>query len=180
MGTYVALLRAVNLGPRNRVQMPALRQLCDDLGYSDVVTYIQSGNVVLRSPARSAAAIERAMAAAIEKELGLAITVIVRSKADLAKVVAGNPFPKAEPNRLHVAFLDAKPAVARVRALEAFDAGADEVSVRGREAYLHTPKGYGVSKLSAAFIEKQLQVVATARNWNSVTKLLDLASGASS
>jgi uncharacterized protein (DUF1697 family) len=177
VSTYVALLRAVNVGSRNRVQMAALRALCDDLGYSDVVTYIQSGNVVLRSPVRSAAAVERALTRAIQKELGLAITVIARSKDDVAKVVSNNPFPKAEPNRLHVAFLDAKPAATRVRALETFDAGRDEVEVRGREAYLHTPQGYGVSKLSGAFVETQLRVVATARNWNTVVKLLDLASG---
>jgi uncharacterized protein (DUF1697 family) len=178
MGTYVALLRAINLGARNRVPMSELRRLCGDLGYADVVTYIQSGNVVLRSPARSAAAVERALTTAIEKELGLSIAVIVRTGAELAKVVAGNPFPKAEPNRLHVAFLDAKPAAAHARALEAFDSGgADEVKVRDREAYMHTPKGYGVSKLSGAIVESRLQVVATARNWNTVTKLLDLASG---
>jgi len=178
MGTYVALLRGVNVGGNQRVPMAALRQLCDDLGYADVVTYIQSGNVVFRSPARRAAAVERAMTVAIEKDLGLKVSVIVRTQAELATVAAGNPFGNAEPNRLHVAFLDTKPAAARVRALEAFDAGADEVKVRGREAYLHTPKGYGNSKLSGPFIEKQLQVAATARNWNTVTKLLEMARAA--
>ena len=176
MGTYVALLRAVNVGGRNRVPMPTLRALCDDLGYSDVVTYIQSGNVVLNSPARSAAAVERALTAAIEQEFGLTIAVIVRTKAELDKISRSSPFPKAPPNRVHGACLDAKPAAPRVRALESYDAGSDEVKVRGREAYLHTPGGYGNSKLSGMFIEKQLQVAATARNWNTVTKLLDLAS----
>jgi uncharacterized protein (DUF1697 family) len=176
MGTYVALLRGINVGGHNRVSMPALRELCDDLGYADVVTYIQSGNVALRSPARSAAAVERALTAAIEKELGLTIAVIVRTEPELEKVSRGNPFPKAAPNRLHVAFLAAEPAAARVRALEAYDTGPDEVKVRGREAYLHTPGGYGNSRLSGMFIENQLQVAATARNWNTVTKLLELAS----
>ena len=177
MGTYVALLRGINVGGNKRVAMADLRRLCADLGYADVVTYIQSGNIVLRSPARSAAAVERALTAAIKKDLGMTVAVIVRTKSELEKVVSGNPFRKAEPNRLHVAFLDAKPAAAAVRALEGFDARGDEVKVRGREAYLHTPKGYGNSKLSGMFIEKQLGVAATARNWNTVTKLLDLASG---
>jgi uncharacterized protein (DUF1697 family) len=175
MGTYVALLRGINVGGHNRVPMPALRELCDDLGYTDVVTYIQSGNVVLRSPARSAAAVEQALTSAIAKELGLTIAVIVRTKAELERISDGSPFVKAAPNRLHVAFLDEKPAAARVRALEAYDAGPDEVKVRGREAYVHTPGGYGTTKLSGSFIEKQLQVAATARNWNTVTKLLELA-----
>ena len=175
MGSYIALLRGINVGGNKRVPMDALRRLCEELGYTDVVTYIQSGNVVLRSGARSAAAVERAMSAAIQKELGLDVAVIVRTKSELAAVAAKSPFPKAEPNRVHVAFLDKKPTAARSRALEAYDAGVDSVKVRGREAYLHTPRGYGTSKLSGPFIEKQLQVVATARNWNTVTKLLELA-----
>ncbi len=177
MPAYVALLRGVNVGAHNRMKMPALTSLCRELGYTDVVTYIQSGNVVCGSPARRAAAVERAMVTGIEKEFGLKITVLVRTKDELARVARGNPFPKAEPNRLHVAFLDATPATARVRALEAFDTAPDEVRVRGREAYLHTPRGYGNSKLSGSFIEKELQVAATARNWNTVEKLLALASG---
>ena len=177
MPAYVALLRGVNVGAHNRIKMPALTSLCRELGYTDVVTYIQSGNVVFGSTARRAAAVERAMVTGIEREFGLKITVLVRTKDELARVARGNPFPKAEPNRLHVAFLDAKPATARVRVLEAFDAAPDEVRVRGREAYLHTPGGYGNSKLSGAFIEKELQVAATARNWNTVAKLLALASG---
>ena len=177
MPAYVALLRGVNVGAHNRMKMPALTSLCRELGYADVVTYIQSGNVVFRSTARRAAAVERAMVTGIETEFGLKITVLVRTKDELARVVRGNPFPEAEPNRLHVAFLDAKPVTARVRVLEAFDAAPDEVRVRGREAYLHTPGGYGNSKLSGPFIEKELQVAATARNWNTVEKLLVLASG---
>jgi uncharacterized protein (DUF1697 family) len=175
MARFVAMLRGVNVGGRNPVKMPALQSLCAELGYTDVVTYIQSGNVVFGSTARSAAAVERAMATRIEQELGLKVAVLVRTKAELARVTRGSPFPKAEPNRLHVAFLDAKPTAARVRALEAFDAAPDEVKVRGREAYLHTPRGFGTSKLGGPFIEKQLQVVATARNWNTVNKLLELA-----
>jgi uncharacterized protein (DUF1697 family) len=177
MVTYAALLRGVNVGGHNPVPMPALKRLCGDLGYDDVVTYIQSGNVVFRSPARSAAAVERALATAIEEALGLTITVLVRTTGELGTILRSNPFPKAEPHRLHVAFLSAKPTAARARALEAFDAGRDEVKVRGREAYLHTPQGYGNSKLSGGFVEKQLEVAATARNWNTVTKLLALAGG---
>src|SRR4051794_25923631 len=177
MPAYVALLRGVNVGAHNRMKMPALKSLCRELGYTDVVTYIQSGNVVFGSTARRAAVVEGAMETGIEKEFGLKITVLVRTKDELARVARGNPFPKAEPNRLHVAFLDAKPAPARVHVLEAFDAAPDEVRVRGREAYLHTPGGYRNSKLSGAFIEKELQVAATARNWNTVEKLLALASG---
>src|SRR4029077_151852 len=148
MPAYVALLRGVNVGGHNRVKMPALQSLCRELGYTDVVTYIQSGNVVFGSSARGAATVERTMVSGIEKEFGFKITVLVRTKDDLARVARGNPFPKAEPSRLHVAFLDAKPTAARGRALEAFDGAPDEVRVRGREAYLHTSRGYGNSKLS--------------------------------
>src|SRR5262249_47690889 len=149
------------------------------LGYTDVVTYIQSGNVVFRSGARSAAAVERAMVASIEGELGLQVAVLVRTRDELERVARSNPFPRAEANRLHVAFLATKPSAARVRALEAVDVAPDEVRVRGREAYLHTPGGYGVSKLGGAFIEQQLQIAATARNWNTVEKLVELLALAS-
>jgi uncharacterized protein (DUF1697 family) len=177
MTTYVAMLRGVNVGPHNRIKMPALAQLFTDLGHSGVVTYIQSGNVVFTSGSKSSTALARAIEARIARELGCDVAVLLRTKDELAKVMRANPFlrEQADPARLHVTFLAEKPDAARVRAVREFDAGADELVVRGRDVYLHCPKGYGTTKLNNGFFEKRLHAVATTRNWNSVGKLLDLA-----
>jgi uncharacterized protein (DUF1697 family) len=177
MTTYVALLRGINLGARNKVSMPDLRALFADLGAEDVETYVQSGNVVFRSavsPAKLAAAIEKG----IRRDLGLDVTVLVRTQRELAKLVAANPFADRtkELTKLHVTFLADKPDSTRVRKLDPTLAEPDEFHVIGQEVYLHCPNGYGRSKLSNAYFEKQLDVRATTRNWRTVTKLAELAS----
>src|SRR5215210_6222258 len=175
-GTYVALLRGINLGSRNKVAMADLRELFAAVGAEDVTTYVQSGNVVCKS--RDGAA---ELAAAVEKEigrrLGLDVTVLVRTKAEVAKVLRGNPFLKAgeEPATLHVTFLAEMPPRARVGKLDPERGGGDRFRVVGRDVYLHCPNGYGRSKLTNAYFEKELGVGATTRNWKTVTKLAELA-----
>ncbi len=166
--TYVALLRGVNLGARNKVSMADLRALFADLGHEDVATYVQ-----ITDAAKLAGEIERR----IDRDLGLTITVLLRTKAQLAKVALGNPFAgsESEPTKLHVTFLADAPGRARVRELEAAQIGPDEFRVVGKEIYLHTPQGYGRTKFSGGYFEKQLGVAATTRNWRTVTKLVELA-----
>jgi uncharacterized protein (DUF1697 family) len=179
MPMYAAMLRGINLGSRNKVAMPALRTMLEDgLGYDDVVTYIQSGNVVFKTGDK-AAAVEKAVRYAIAKEFGLDIAVFVRTKAQLKKAVDANPFLKAgkDADKLHVMFLDAKPAAAKVKAVTDKEWAGDEIAVVGTEAFLHCPNGYGRSKLGNAFVEKQLGVAATTRNWRTMKKLLELTGG---
>jgi uncharacterized protein (DUF1697 family) len=179
MTTYVALLRGVNLGARNKVSMADLRRLFESLGAEDVQTYVQSGNVVFNSPVRGVAKLTGAIEQRISRELGLEINVMLRTREQLAKIVAGNPFAagQTEGTKLHVTFLTDAPERARVRTLQSVTFEPDEFHVHGREVYLHTPNGYGKSKLSNAYFEKQLDVAATTRNWNTVTKLAELAGG---
>jgi uncharacterized protein (DUF1697 family) len=172
VATYAALLRAVNLGSRNRVAMADLRALVEGLGGKDVRTYVQSGNVVFRH-ASGAARLEAALERAIERELGLEISVVVRSAAQLAKIVRGKPFDAAG---LYVSFLAAAPKRAAVRDLVEADHGPDRIAIKGKEAYLHLPGGYGRSRLNNAFLERKLGVRATLRNWRTVTALAELAS----
>ena len=174
MTTYIALLRGVNLGARNKVSMADLRTMIESLGAEDVQTYVQSGNVVFKSRVRSAATLAGDIERRISRELGLEIRVVLRTDKQLAKIVAGNPFAatQSEGTKLHVTFLAEAPKASLTRALE-----PDEFQIKGREVYLHTPKGYGRSKLSNAYFEKQLGVAGTTRNWNTVTKLAELASG---
>lgn len=176
--TYVALLRGINVGSHNKISMAALRELVEAAGGKDVETYVQSGNVVLRS-ARSASELGPELECRIERELGLTVAVVVRTKAELARVAAGNPFAADEPDpkKLHVAFLAEKPARARVRDVEAADLGPERVHVAGKDVYLHYPNGYGRSKLSNAFLERRLGVASTTRNWRTVTKLAELCAG---
>ena len=173
---YIAMLRGINLGSRKRVAMADLRGLFEELGAKDVRTYLQSGNVVFRSGKREGE-LGRAVEKAIRTSLGLDVTVVLRTKAQLAKVVAKNPFVRSgtETTALHVTFLAEKPSAGRVRALADPSKGADRFEVAGREVYLECPSGYGKSKLQNAFFEKKLGVAATTRNWRTVTSLAELA-----
>jgi uncharacterized protein (DUF1697 family) len=171
--TYVALLRGINLGSRNRVSMPDLRALVESLGAEDVVTYVQSGNVVFKST-DGADKLSRGIQRRIRRDLGLSVTVLLRTPRQLAKLQAGNPFG-GEPTKLHVTFLAEKPNRARVSRLDPKWAAPDEFRVAGQEVYLRCPNGYGRSKLTNAYFEEQLGVAATTRNWKTVTKLAELA-----
>ncbi|HVD10712.1 MAG TPA: DUF1697 domain-containing protein [Gaiellaceae bacterium] len=174
---YVALLRGINLGGHNKVSMPDLRALFASLGAEDVETYVQSGNVIFKS-AEGAGKLTEAIEKSIRRDFGLSVTVLLRTRPQLAKVHAGNPFAKSrkESTRLHVTFLAEKPDAARVRELDPERAKPDEFKVVGQEIYLHCPNGYGRSKLTNAYFEKQLGVAATTRNWKTVTKLAELVS----
>jgi len=173
--SYAALLRGVNLGSHNKVSMADLRELFEALGHEDVATYVQSGNVVFKAR-DDAAGVTSAIERRIACDLGLDVAVILRNKTQLARIAAANPFARKEPEptRLQVTFLADTPARAAVRELHAGDFAPDALHVKGKEVYLHTPQGYGRTKLNGAFFEKRLGVVATTRNWRTVTKLAEL------
>lgn len=177
MPTYVAILRSVNVGSHNRIKMPALEACFESLGYTGVVTYIQSGNVVFKGRSKNETALAAAIHDRIARDLGCDVGVLLRSHDELVEVARANPFLKsgADASKVHVTFLAEQPAPALVRDVEAFDAGTDRIRVRGRDAYLHCAGGYGNTKLNGAFVEKRLKTVATTRNWNTVTKLVELS-----
>jgi uncharacterized protein (DUF1697 family) len=177
MARHVALLRGVNLGPRNRIAMAELRAALEAVGFGDVSTYVQSGNVVLSSGAKPNA-VARAVESAIAARFGLEIAVVVRTRAELAAVVQNDPFGDAvdEPKRFQVTFLDAPLSPDAVSKVEASAAGAERVVVAKREVYAWHPAGVGRSKLATLLAGRSLGVTATARNWTTVTTLLELAS----
>ena len=176
MPRQIALLRGINLGARNRVSMPELRELLSGLGHEDVKTLLQSGNVVLTSD-ETGEALEQALEAAIAEELGVESRVVVRTARELAGVVKRDPFAGVadDPKRYQVSFLSAKPEAAVVRELEAADVAPEQAVVSGREIYAWHPEGIQRSPLAKLLTDKQLGVTATARNWSTVTKLLELA-----
>lgn len=179
MTTYVALLRAINVGGRNKIKMDDLRAVFAGMGHTEVTTYIQSGNVVFTNPSKSAVKLASAIESAITDELGLDVTVVVRSRSELAAAIERNPFAGAvaDPSKLHVGFLSAAPAAKAVRSIDLPGAAGEELRVLGREMYLHYPNGMGRTKLTNVFLERRLDVRMTVRNWNTVNKLLDLAGG---
>jgi uncharacterized protein (DUF1697 family) len=156
--------------------MPKLRSALEGAGFEDVATYVQSGNVVLTS-GDSAAKVARAVERLIKKEFGLEIPVVVRTRAQVAAVVKRNPLGRVakNPKRYQVSFLDKKPSAALLRKLEEVAAPGERVVASGREIYAWHPEGVARSKLWAALAGKGLGVTATARNWTTVTKLLELA-----
>ena len=179
MAVFVAMLRGINVSGKNKIKMAELQALVEGLGHADVITYIQSGNVVFTSAAKNAMGLAPAIEQRIKRDFDLDVGVVVRTKAELGKVLAGNPFVRAgaDLSKLHVTFLANKPDAALVRALRDHSSPPDEFEVVGREVFLHCPGGYGNTKLNNAFWERKLKVAATTRNWNTVTKLFDLAGG---
>jgi uncharacterized protein (DUF1697 family) len=177
VNTYVAMLRGINVSGHNRIKMKDLEAMFVALGHSDVITYIQSGNVRFRSPADRSAEVATGIEHGIERDFGIAIGVLIRSKDELGKVVADNPFASqgASPDKLHVTFLADPPDQDLLRSLDGKKAEPDEFHVIGREIYLHCPQGYGRTKLNNSFWERRLRAEATTRNWNTVTKLWQLA-----
>ena len=176
MARLIVLLRGINIGSRNRISMPELREALEDAGYDDVRTYLQSGNVVLTSTA-SAKKVARKCERLIADRFGLEIAVVARTRSELAKVVDRNPLEEggqgseALPGELPG---DETRLQGRPRA-RGGGSGQEEVVSIGREIYAWHPAGVARSKLWARLAGKNLGVTATARNWTTVTKLLELA-----
>jgi uncharacterized protein (DUF1697 family) len=175
--SYAALLRGINVSGHNKLPMADLRALLETLGHEEVVTYIQSGNVVFVSSA-SETKVAGGIARAIKDEFGFDVPVIVRTRAQLQKVVAGNPYLQdgADPSKLHVTFLAEKPTAAAVGKLDPDRSPPSEFRVKGREIFMFLPEGMGRTKLTIDYFETRLGTSATARNWNTVNKLLELMS----
>jgi uncharacterized protein (DUF1697 family) len=173
----VALLRGVNVGGV-KVPMGEVRKSLESAGYG-ARTYLQSGNVIVTPPAGGRNRLSAIIEDLILDELGLKVRVIVRTRDELAKVVAANPFDEAavNPTMLHAVFLEAKPAADRVARLDPSRSPSDRFHVSGREIYVHYPGGSGRSKFNLGYIEKQLGITGTARNWNTITKLLSMLEG---
>ncbi len=184
--THVALLRGINLAGKNKVAMADLRTLVGGLGHTDVSTYIQSGNVLFTAPeGTDSAAAARGMSEAIATETGVKAPVVVVTRDELAEILAANPFPdEPDPRRVHAVVLSEPPAPDLVAKLDAAVAQSDgkgrrdAVTVIGRTLYLHVPDGYGTSDLAAAVLRivssPKAGVTGTARNWATMTKLLQL------
>jgi uncharacterized protein (DUF1697 family) len=179
MTSYVALLRAINVGGRNPVPMASLRAMCAELGLHDARTLLQSGNLVFRTEvprARLVALFE----AGIASRFGADVRTIVRSGEEWHAMIAANPFPQEasnDPSHLLVMCCTGAPGAEALASLRAWITGREVVRAVGADLFITYPDGIGDSKLTTAVIERRLAVSGTARNWNTVTKLAALAAG---
>jgi uncharacterized protein (DUF1697 family) len=163
MTSYVALLRAINVGGTGKLEMAELRRLCESCGFTNVATYIQSGNVVFQSK-RSEPSVVKLLEQTLAERMGRPVGVLVRSAEELGTVIEHNPFPDVPPNKLIVLFLG-KPAPRG--ALDGIEApGGEQLAAHGREIFIYYPEGQGKSRLELPFHR-----AGTGRNFNTVRKL---------
>ena len=174
MTTYAAFLRGINVGGNKSVPMAKLRQLAEDLGYSNVATYINSGNLVF-SATRKPAALEKELSKSIQTTFGFDVDVCVRSLAHLKKILAANPYPDGDLSKVTVAFLSATPPAGVEDRLAAQAAEHEPFTVAGTEVYVHYGEGLGKSALAEKFA-KLVGVSATVRNVRTIEKVIALAS----
>lgn len=172
MKTYISLLRGINVGGHKKIKMADLRALYEALGFVDVESYIQSGNVVFR--AREATPrIQRMIEEGIRRKYGFDVDVMVRTASDFNKVIAENPWPKeaaADSSKVHVMFLST------VAPFQTMKEGADVAKAAGHEIFFHCPNGLGRSKLPNLVLKKLGAISGTMRNWRTIMKLMDMAS----
>jgi uncharacterized protein (DUF1697 family) len=173
--TYIALLRGINVGGKV-LKMKDLKDAVAKLDFEDVQTYLQSGNMVFRVPKAGNDALARRISAAIREHNAMDVTAMVRDACEWDSIVAGNPYRQAHefPKTVHTFILDEKPDAGRIEALKAKEAGREEWQIVDGTLYLHTPDGFGKSVLGNV-IERVLKVPMTARNWNTVLALQELA-----
>ena len=177
MPIVISMLRGVNVLGRNKIKMDALRALYESLGLRDPQTHIQSGNVIFRTEVPDLVRLARRIENAIERRFGFRPYVIVRTASELRGVIARNPFATRRglnPSKLLVSFLASDPGPeARDKVLR-IQPDPEELRIDGRELYIYFPHGMGQSKLPPV-LDRTLKTPATARNWNSVTRLLEMA-----
>ena len=176
LDTYIALLRGINVGGKNKLPMQALIGICAEAGCIAVQTYIQSGNVIFQAHSESAEEISLKIAALMTERFGYRAPVVLRTAKQLEEAIRGNPFLEQNlpPETLHVMFLADLPSAEQVASLDPARSAPDAFAVRGSEIYLHLPNGVKDTKLTNAYFDAKLATVSTSRNWKTVTTLLQL------
>jgi uncharacterized protein (DUF1697 family) len=172
----VALLRGINIGPNKRIAMPALRSIVESLGHRDVETYLQSGNVVFTPKGRAGRDLGRSLSAAVAEATGHDVPVVIRTGAELARVVSRNPYAVDDPTKVVVCFLAEKASLGDLSLGDLAAYLPDELTLIGKEIYVSVPNGQGRSKLMEALTKRPMPTTLTVRNWRTVAALADLAS----
>ncbi len=172
MNKHLALLRGINVSGKNKILMKDLKSLCESLGWVNVQTYIQSGNIVFESPAGAEPA--KGLSEEIRKTYGFEVPVVIRNLDEMRKIMAVEAFPGMDPAFQHVTLLECQPEQVLADAIPAEKFLPDSFLMHGKEIYLYCPGGYGNTKLNNTFFEKKLKTVATTRNRKTMRELLKL------
>jgi uncharacterized protein (DUF1697 family) len=178
--TYIAILRGINVSGQNIIKMEVLRRMMEGLGFQEVSTYIQSGNVVFRKENASTTEVLEEITEKMQEEFGFHVPVIVLEAEALDRIIAGNPFamdPALDKGQMHVTFLASAPPAFDREAIEAKKQDSERIAFSEHAVYLYCPNGYGRTKLSNDFLEKKMKVTATTRNWRTVCILMEKARG---
>ena len=178
MTTYISILRGINIAGKNKVVMADLKTLYESLGFEDVATYIQSGNVVFKGPAANPSRLAKSLEDVFAGHFNFPIRVLVLTEDELRKVINANPYaqdPGKDAAFFHVTFLGAVPSNSSIEKAQSIEAEEDDIQFIGQAAYLYCPNGCGRSKLTNNVLEAKLKVPATTRNWRTVNKLFELA-----
>jgi len=178
MATYISILRGINVSGHKMIKMDALRQMYSGMGFKNVQTYIQSGNVIFQNKTTGTQKLENKISEKIIEHFSFEVPVIVKEFDELKEIVKGNPFindNSKDTAHLHVTFLSAQPEKNNIEKIITGEYNADELSISDKAIYLCCPKGYGNSKLTNAFFESKLKVMATTRNWKTTKELLSMA-----
>ncbi|MCD6017144.1 MAG: hypothetical protein K0S53_265 [Bacteroidetes bacterium] len=178
MKTYIAILRGINVSGHKPVKMEALRNLCEELGLKNTKTYIQSGNIVFQSKNTKLSDLESTLSKKIEATFGFDVPVMVKKAEEIQYILKNNPFltkRKEDITKLHVTFLNQEPDKTSIDTIKEGQYASDEFMIKDKAIYLFCPNGYGNTKLSNTFFENKLKVMATTRNWKTITELVNIS-----
>ena len=178
MTTYISILRGINVSGQKLIKMDALRKCYENLGFCNVTTYVQSGNVVFSDNKAKPDELAQTITRQIEKDFGFNVPIIVLTIDNLKQIIDSNPFFKDSDKDnafLHVTFLSSKPQKADFNSIEEKKLSGEEISFSDNAVYMYCPNGYGKTKLTNSFLEKKLKVGATTRNWRTTNELLRIA-----
>ena len=178
MNTFISMLRGINVSGHNIISMSDLKKLYQSLDFKNVVTYVQSGNVIFDTTKKDASKLSSLIETQIKKSFNLSVSVLIRDKNDLQRIISGNPFikRKKDPIKLYITFLQSSPAPFDFNKLPLPSTESDEFILIDKEIFIFCPNGYGRTKLNNNFFEKKLNLISTTRNWNTVNALYKLAS----
>lgn len=178
MTTYISILRGINVSGQKLIKMDVLRKSYESLGFQNVITYLQSGNVIFTGKEVDTNKLAQIISGQIEKDFGFQVPVIVLSVDKLQQIIDQNPFAKEsdkDPTFLHVTFLSSIPDKYDLDTIEEKKFIGEDISVINNAVYLYCPYGYGRTKLNNNFLETKLKVTATTRNWKTTCELLRIA-----
>lgn len=178
MTTYICLLKGINVSGQKIIHMADVIADFEDLGFKNVITYLQSGNVVFDTPDSDISKIHQRIELRMIQSYGFVVAAIMRTEEEWRSVLSSNPFlaqKEEEIDRLYVTFLANSPAETAIKKIKRPEGIHDRFAIQGKEIYLYCPNGYGTTKLSTAFFEKKLNITATTRSWKTVTALEEIA-----